>query len=43
MERYESYKGSGVEWIGEIPKSWRIVRAKSIFTQRKSKGNTDLT
>ena len=43
MERYDRYKDSGIEWIGEIPKSWRIVRAKSIFTQRKSKGNTDLT
>lgn len=43
MERYDRYKDSGIKWIGEIPKSWRIVRAKSIFTQRKSKGNTDLT
>ncbi len=24
MERYEKYKASGVEWIGEIPEGWRI-------------------
>ena len=23
MERYDSYKDSGVEWIGEIPSHWR--------------------
>ena len=25
MERYEEYKDSGVDWIGEIPAGWRIV------------------
>ena len=25
MERYEDYKDSGVEWIGEIPDSWQMV------------------
>jgi hypothetical protein len=24
MERYEKYKDSGVEWIGEIPEGWDI-------------------
>lgn len=24
MRKYESYKYSGVEWIGKIPKSWKI-------------------
>lgn len=33
-------KDSGIEWIGEIPKEWEAIRAKSIFTQRSSKGNT---
>lgn len=22
MERYESYKDSGIEWIGKIPSHW---------------------
>ena len=25
MERYEEYKDSGVNWIGEIPAGWRVV------------------
>ena len=33
------YKHSGIEWIGEIPKEWDLVRAKSLFAQRNSKGN----
>ena len=28
MERYEKYKDSGVEWIGEIPAGWESVRLK---------------
>lgn len=32
MERYDSYKDSGVEWIGEIPESWSIHRIKNHFT-----------
>ena len=23
MKRYDSYKDSGVEWIGEIPSHWK--------------------
>lgn len=29
MERYEAYKDSGVEWIGEIPAGWRVERLKA--------------
>lgn len=32
-------KGSGLEWIGQIPKGWELRRAKTLFTQRNSKGN----
>lgn len=28
MERYEKYKDSGVEWIGEIPGGWDVKRLK---------------
>ena len=27
-ERYESYKDSGVPWIGQVPKGWEVVRVK---------------
>lgn len=42
MRRYDAYKDSGVEWIGEIPKGWEICRAKSLFSQRKTRGNETL-
>ncbi len=34
-------KDSGVEWIGKIPKTWRLERAKTCFTQRNEKGNDE--
>ena len=32
-------KDSGIEWIGEIPKEWSLLKAKYIFIQRNQKGN----
>ena len=29
--RYERYKGSGVEWIGEIPVEWEVKPLKRVF------------
>ena len=29
--KYESYKDSGVEWIGKIPSGWSCVQIKNIF------------
>ncbi len=31
MERYEKYKDSGVEWIGEIPEHWDVKRFNHTF------------
>lgn len=30
MDRYEAYKDSGVEWIGEIPVGWRLIKLSHI-------------
>jgi type I restriction enzyme S subunit len=30
MKRYEAYKDSGIEWIGEVPEHWTISRLKNI-------------
>ena len=30
-KRYERYKDSGVEWIGEIPEEWDVLKLKWIF------------
>ena len=32
MRRYPEYKESGVEWIGEIPKDWKIKKIKHVAT-----------
>lgn len=31
MKRYDSYKDSGIEWIGEIPGHWEVKRFKYLF------------
>ncbi len=32
MKRYEEYKDSGVEWIGEVPSHWEVVPLKRAIT-----------
>lgn len=29
MKRYDSYKDSGIEWIGEVPNHWEVCRLKN--------------
>ncbi|MBE9002611.1 restriction endonuclease subunit S [Nostoc sp. LEGE 12447] len=31
--KYESYKDSGVEWIGEIPSHWKLRKAKYLWRE----------
>ncbi|WP_052599743.1 restriction endonuclease subunit S [Aureispira sp. CCB-QB1] len=31
MKRYEKYKDSGIEWIGEIPKHWEVKKLNWCF------------
>lgn len=33
MKKYEAYKDSGVEWIGEIPEDWQLLRFKHFAKQ----------
>jgi type I restriction enzyme, S subunit len=35
-------KNSGVEWIGEIPEHWDVVRNFQLFSERKEQGNKNL-
>lgn len=37
FEQYESYKDSGVEWLGEIPSEWSIERFGDKFIVNKNK------
>ena len=42
MNRYESYKDSGVEWLGEIPSHWEIKKLKHLFVEKKHTQNLEL-
>jgi type I restriction enzyme S subunit len=33
MTRYDSYKDSGIEWIGEIPSHWEVKKVSYCFSQ----------
>lgn len=35
MPKYDSYKESGVEWLGEIPEHWSLIPNKRIFNLKK--------
>jgi|TARA_R110002020_G_scaffold191187_1_gene390956 type I restriction enzyme S subunit len=36
VERYESYKDSGVEWLGDIPEHWEALANKFVFNLKKN-------
>ena len=36
MQRYESYKASGIPWVGEIPSHWGIKKNKFLLSERKA-------
>ena len=38
-QRYDTYKDSGVQWLGEIPGHWNCVRIKALFLNIREKNN----
>ena len=36
MKKYDSYKDSGIEWIGKIPEHWNINRLRNIADSIKT-------
>ncbi len=44
MKKYDQYKNSGVEWLGEIPEHWEYIRMKHLFRDysEKNKANEEL-
>ena len=30
LPQYETYKDSGIEWLGKIPQEWKLVRLKYV-------------
>ncbi len=39
MERYPSYKPTGVKWLGEIPSHWEMLPGLAVFKENKEKNN----
>lgn len=39
MERYSEYKDSGVQWLGEIPSHWELLKMKYAFKERSEKNH----
>lgn len=37
MQRYEEYKDSGVDWIGEIPEHWKVLPGLNFIYENKAK------
>ena len=35
VNRYPSYKPSGVPWIGDVPDHWRIVPGRNLYVEKK--------
>lgn len=33
FEKYDAYKDSGVDWIGEIPNNWNVVKLKHLLQE----------
>ena len=33
MQKYDSYKDSGVQWLGEIPSHWEVIKTSRVFTK----------
>ena len=42
MQRYDSYRDSGVEWLGEVPSHWEVKRNIGLFDERKEINRTDM-
>jgi type I restriction enzyme S subunit len=42
MKTYQSYTPSGIEWIGEIPDHWELLKFKFLFKEKKPVQNLEL-
>lgn len=41
MKRYEKYKPSGVEWLGDVPNEWSVTKIKYISELNPKKSNLE--
>jgi len=38
MKRYPVYKDSGIDWLGEIPEHWQVIRLKYLIAEKLKYG-----
>jgi len=43
LPKYESYKDSEVQWIGEVPEHWEVQKLKHLFYEKKHTQNMELS
>jgi type I restriction enzyme, S subunit len=36
LKRYDEYKDSGIQWLGELPNHWQLLSNKNIFKLKKN-------
>lgn len=41
MQRYDSYKDSGIQWLGQIPGHWEVFRFGALFNLKPFKEHRD--
>lgn len=37
MKRYESYKSSGLDWLGEVPSHWGLKKSKFLWREKEDR------
>lgn len=37
MQRYESYKPSGLDWLGDIPSQWNLKKSKFLWREKEDR------
>jgi type I restriction enzyme, S subunit len=42
MQRYESYKPSGVKWLGDVPAHWEVQSLRAVTSLKSDKNRPDL-
>ena len=42
VDKYSSYKDSGISWLEEVPEHWKLKRFKHIFKEKKITHNVEL-
>ena len=42
LKRYASYRSSGMSWLGEIPKHWKVVKLRHVLRHYSERNRPDL-